>query len=185
MILNSSAHVSGRKYADVFSGASVVVSSYFISGILFYLIYKKGINWNFLSAIAVSIAISIFYSIHQVDSFIIQPSLSDKIITPVLVFVIYIVFWGISTKKIAVKDSKTLIKSGVVTYPIYLIHAKIGKTFYDLLSQKMNKYTALMIIIIFVLAMSYAMYSFVSRKFEGKIQSLLVAILPTRFKRSW
>ncbi len=157
-------------------------SSYFIAGILFYLIYRDGVNWQRISALLVSMCISIYLSINQINGFIANPALYDRIVAPTVVIFIHLIFFMISTRIITVKGSRVLLMAGGLTYPVYLLHARIGKTLFDLTSPYMNKHLVLIGIMIFIISISYAIYTIVERKTSGKLARLLLSFLPIRAK---
>jgi peptidoglycan/LPS O-acetylase OafA/YrhL len=157
-------------------------SSYFISGILFYLIYARGITWQKISVLIISMSISIYYTIFQVDGFIKVPTLIDRIIAPIIVISFYALFYLICSKKLIIKGSKILLICGGVTYPIYLLHARIGKTFYDLMSQGLNKYFVLITTILFILILSFVVRTIVSQVLNGHIRKLALSVVPNKFQ---
>ena len=67
-----------------------------------------------------------------------------------------------------------------MTYPIYLLHARIGKILFNILSQDLNKYVVLMTITLFVISLSFAVYTFFEKRLLGQISKLLTSALPSR-----
>jgi peptidoglycan/LPS O-acetylase OafA/YrhL len=153
-------------------------SPYFISGILFHLIYLHGVNWQRLTELSVSFLISVYYSVDQADGFIIGTTMGNKIVAPILVVCMYLLFLAIATRKLTIKGSDVLITAGGLTYSVYLLHARIGKTLYDILSANLGKYISLIMVTIFIIVLSFALYTFVEKRFSGQIKSFMSSILP-------
>ncbi len=130
-------------------------SSYFISGILFYLIHTGEADWRHYTYLLLSCAASVFTSIGQVQEFIIAPSVMDKAVVPIVVMLIYASFYLISKGKLSVGRSRLLIMLGSLTYPLFLLHDKIGKAIFDRLSPLSDKYTALVAVVLLMAALSF------------------------------
>jgi peptidoglycan/LPS O-acetylase OafA/YrhL len=153
-------------------------SSYLLSGILFYIIYMSGLNWERLSMLAVSYILSVYTSIGQAGGFIYAATIVDKILAPLLVTVIYIVFFVIATRRVAIKRSAFLTIVGGMTYPLYLLHTRIGHTIYDCFSRYMNKYITLIIVLFIIIQLSYAVYA-LAEKNAGKLKKSLMTAFPS------
>jgi peptidoglycan/LPS O-acetylase OafA/YrhL len=66
----------------------------------------------------------------------------------------------------------------VSTYPVYLLHTRLGKTLFDLLFQDMSKYVALTIVISFVIVLSFLVYTYIDKRVSGYIKINLSKIFP-------
>lgn len=135
-------------------------SPFFISGILFYLIYAEGFSWKKVILLVISLSASIYNSVDQIGGFIMNPTTTDKVIVSIILISLNILFLSIVTRKLTIKGSAMLVAAGGMTYPIYLLHARIGKILFNILSQDLNKYVVLMTITLFVISLSFAVYTF-------------------------
>jgi len=156
-------------------------SCYFISGIVFFLIRSRGVTWQRMCLLAVSYLFSVYLSVGQVDGFINEPTHIDRIVAPVLVTLLYLVFYMIATRKLTFTGPAFLAAAGAVTYPVYLLHTRIGKTIYDCYSPYMPKYVLLGVIIAFILLLAYAVHALIERRFTGRLKGVLARAFPVRF----
>ena len=145
-------------------------SSYFIAGIVFYQVFKNGLklkNWILLST---CLCISIYHAIPRVD---LLESKYDTSFSPYIISIIIILFYIImllfSTHKLNRINSPKLIKLGMLTYPLYLIHQNIGYIIFNKLASTMNKYILLTGTIIVMITISY----FLSKSYEPRFSLYL------------
>lgn len=157
---------------------SPAYSSFFISGILFYLIYVKGVNYHRLSLIGVSLFVSVYNTINNIGGFIVNAGTKDKVVASLLIILLHGLFLAIATRKFTIKGSTILVVASGMTYPVYLLHTRLGKTLFDLLFQDMSKYVALTIVISFVIVLSFLVYTYIDKRVSGYIKINLSKIFP-------
>jgi peptidoglycan/LPS O-acetylase OafA/YrhL len=152
-------------------------SSYFIAGIVFCLIYRDGINFRNIALVLLSYAVSIAHCLRQVDNFLYSPSLYDKYTASIIVSLIFLAFYLISTKNILIRKSVYLVKFGAMTYPLFLLHGNIGKSLYDEFSIHINRYIALILVLFLVIGLSFSVYCFSEKKLAGSIKKLFFRLV--------
>ena len=149
-------------------------SSFFISGMIFYMIYKVGLNFKYLLQLLICYSMSIFWSLKEVNIMENQYNLDfSETVTIIYVSVFYIVMFLISTGKLEVLNRKVFLKFGVLTYPLYLLHQNIGYIILNKFSNYINKY----ILLILLLAFVFVLANFISNKIEPKFYKFLKSII--------
>ena len=155
-------------------------SSYFISGILYYLIYSYGLSWRRMLALMVSMTLCIIYSIIEVDGFIRQPTTIDRTVVASLIILLHIIFFIIAIKRFSFKGSKKLMMAGSISYPLYLLHLRIGKTVYDLLSTHINRYVLVLGLCLLMILISLVVNYAVENRYKGPMRRVLLSVVPNR-----
>ncbi len=153
-------------------------SSFFISGISLYLLFKGQGGILNISVLVLAIIMSIFQTWDQGMGFIPHLSYVDKIVSCIIVFIFFIIFI-IIVKKPPIENRVTIFKNlSDLTYPIYLIHASVGKHIFDILFIKysFNKLLSLIVTIIFILIISALINRFIGVPASGKLTNLMERI---------
>ena len=158
-------------------------SSYFIAGIIFYQIYKRGLSYKYLILISIAFALSIYHSfiktIHLESTY--NTSFSP-IVAGIVIFVFYILMLLVTTNKMKSINSHKLIKLGMLTYPLYLIHQNIGYIALNNLGDYSNKYLLVFAIILAMIIISYILSAFYEPIVSGFIKKRLEKFR-TKYKR--
>ncbi|MDB9783199.1 acyltransferase, partial [Winogradskyella sp.] len=127
-------------------------SSYFIAGMLFYQIFKHGMFLKYLIILLCALSISIYYAILRIDNIEItyNTSFSPYIIGSVII-VFYVLMLLVSTNKLKRINLPKFAKLGVLTYPLYLLHQRIGYIIFNNLGVYINKYFLVISTIVFMI----------------------------------
>jgi peptidoglycan/LPS O-acetylase OafA/YrhL len=145
-------------------------SSYFIAGITFYQIFTDRLKLKYFFSLSICLIISLYHSIIQINwleshyNTNFSPYIIGSIITT-----FYTLMFLISTGKLKKFNSPKLIKLGILTYPLYLLHQNIGFIIFNNLDIYVNKYLLLISTIIFMLFTSYI----ISKLYEPKASLML------------
>jgi len=134
-------------------------SSFFIAGIVFYLIYSKGMSYKYLGMLTISLAVSLYNILYNLEIGIqalnegFHTFFSPRIVCG-LITMLYVVFFLTCTHKLQPINSPKLLKLGILTYPLYLIHENVGFILFNHSAGITNKYIILIVIILlmFILA---------------------------------
>lgn len=152
-------------------------STYFIAGILFYQIYKKGISLKYLTLLLLSLAIAIYYATLKNGYLEIEFNTSfSPFISGGLIFIFYLFMFLVSTHRLKTINSPKLTALGMLTYPLYLLHQNIGFMLFNTFGTTFNKYalmiltTFLMLFIAFLLSKYYE--PFVSKYLKRSLSRL-------------
>ncbi len=139
-------------------------SSFFIAGITFYLIRKNGVDLYNTVMLSVSLAISLLNAGNQIEGFIVNPDLADKIIALSLITLNYLVFFLIAIKRLEFGSNTTLLILGGLTYPLYLLHNVAGKLIIQQLTDYLSKGWSITLTILLMLLTSWIIFAFFEKK---------------------
>lgn len=150
---------------------------YFSAGALFYRIKTQGLNWQRGTMLSLAYLLSIYFALQEANE---KNLIYDTDFSPIAVFAIistfYVCFTLIITGKTAYFNRSFFMVIGSLTYPLYLIHNVIGKNAFIHFSQSLNKYTLLILVLIFMLSISYLICRYVEPKFGKKMKAALLKL---------
>lgn len=149
-------------------------SSFFISGMIFYMIYKVGLNFKYVFQLLICYSMSIFWSLKEVSKMENAYNIDfSDMSTIIYITVFYVVMLLISVGKLEFLNRKSFLKFGVLTYPLYLLHQNIGYIILNNFSIYINKYLLLVLLLVFV----FVLANFISNKLEPKFYKFLKSII--------
>lgn len=151
-------------------------SSYFIGGALFFLARKHGMSSYYKIMIVISLLVSMIYAYEHVDGFVTVESAEARWIAPGVVFVFYGVFYLLHIGAIQMKAAPALLIIGGLTYPLYLVHARIGKLIFDNYAGVINPQLLTFLMIFFALMISYFMHRYIEKKISNGLKHNLIAV---------
>jgi peptidoglycan/LPS O-acetylase OafA/YrhL len=157
-------------------------SAYFVAGAVFYLVHKEGFNRYRAFLLLASFVVALMNDI---------PVLLDKSLwyrmtfdIPWLVGIIgvfYLVFLAISTRKSSVSRWDPLfIYLGTLSYPLYLLHSKIGMAIFWNLDQYVNPHVLLIGTMVLMLCMARLIHVQVEKRFSPALKRLLERVLRSK-----
>lgn len=151
-------------------------SSYFIGGILFFQIYKNGNSLNRAILLLISFVVSIYIANLRLEGLETRfNSEFSSIIVSVVIGVFYALMYLVSTDKLKAINSPNLVKIGMLTYPLYLIHQFVGYIIFNNLSPYFNKYVILVSTLSFMILIAYLI--------SIKIEPMFHKALKTKLER--
>ena len=156
-------------------------SSYFIAGMIFYQIFKTKINTQYIILLCITMFISIFHAISRIQNLELHYNTTfSPLYISGFIMTFYILMLLVSCGKLKNINSSKLIKLGLLTYPLYLLHQNIGFIIFNKLGTESNKYAILFLTIILMLFVSYVISVF----YEPRVSSYLkvkLKLLTTRY----
>ena len=163
-------------------------AAYFIAGATFYLTYTEGVGRWKVIIIALSYCLAILNALDIValreTNFRVDFSETAVI---VIITSFYTMFFLIALRKTTFLKSKSLVKFGALTYPLYLTHQKIGYMLFNhlgnYLNNYLNKYLLLILIVGLMLLTAYVINLYVERKLAKPFKSLLTSFVAHCFSR--
>lgn len=139
-------------------------SAYFIAGALFYLIRQKGLNVFRGLMLWASFMLAILGNLQQLSALeTMYNSNFSAYVTSILIAGFYIVFLLISFGKTQHLSSEKLVKLGVLTYPLYLIHQNIGFIIYHQLGDSVNRYVLLISLVLGMMLAAWLIHKFIEQ----------------------
>ena len=140
-------------------------SSYFISGIIFYKIFARGVKQKDYILLFICLFISIYHGVGRINY------LEEHYNTYFYPYVIcsttilfYFLMYIVAIGNLKSLNSPKLLKLGLLTYPLYLIHQNIGFIIFNNLNGYINKYILLTATIILMIFISYMLSNYYERK---------------------
>jgi peptidoglycan/LPS O-acetylase OafA/YrhL len=156
----------------------------FIAGIVFYKIYKNGLNnWRIFGICNVFIA-SLLFALNRLPylspgfGVIFKPS---SVILYILIS--YIIFLLISLNKIKIYNNKYINILGLLTYPVYLLHQQIARimfTYSDI--HNIPLYISFTFILVFIFILSFLIHKIFERRGRLILDKTLDKITPKALK---
>ena len=149
-------------------------SSYFISGIAFYLLHKEGKNVYNLFILISSFIISIFYTFSRTSEYIPSADFFDQYISVAVLTIFYTLFYLLVTGKIYLRKHNFYLTLGGLTYPLYLLHNVAGITIIDKYSDLISEEVLVTIIVVLMLFLSWLIHLGVEKRFATPIKVVLL-----------
>jgi peptidoglycan/LPS O-acetylase OafA/YrhL len=106
--------------------------SYFAAGMILFQVWRTGLTPVRSVALAVSLVLSMRQASIQVDDFVYRLTV-DRWVPATSIVCAYVVLLGIATGRIKVGSAKLCTALGASTYPLYLLHNKIGREIFSAL----------------------------------------------------
>ncbi len=133
----------------------------FMAGIVFYKIYTESITKERFIHLALLLAINIHFVIYQIaDLEAGYHVMFNPYIISLHIVTFYLLFLGISLKKIVFRNTKILNVAGLLTYPIYLLHQQLGQIFFKIYeAASIPLYISAPIVILFIFSLSYIVHT--------------------------
>lgn len=148
-------------------------SFYFIAGAMSYQIYKKGYAADLMLLFVATLPFAILKEVKHAQHLSIAYGVDiSPFVSSILVFFVYVMFFGVSLKKFSLSGNKKIILLGSLTYPLYLIHQVVGFVQINFLSHYMNQFLAISIVILEMILIAYIVSKFIEPKISGMIKKL-------------
>jgi len=151
-------------------------SSYFIAGMLFYLLRTKyASSWKIYSLLILCFLVNLknnLLIVQEMNDFYHDSSIYNKYVVIFIVTIFYIFFLLSALNKLDFKWLKYPAKLGVLTYPLYLMHG-FGIGLFLIWGTSVNKYVLLFFATLLSVTLSFLVYQFIEEKFRGKFKLLL------------
>lgn len=140
----------------------------FISGALFYLIYLNGFNIYRSVMLFCGYLLALYYGTQEVNE--VSRFYSTHFSNTVALFwisIFYLIFVLIILNKMNWIRSDKLVKIGLLTYPLYLVHQNIGFIVFNIFGESINKYVLLIALINVMLIVAWLINKLVERPLAG------------------
>ncbi|MGH3377767.1 MAG: acyltransferase family protein [Actinoallomurus sp.] len=135
---------------------------FFVAGMGFFLIYRYGSNLIVWLLIAASWALGCYYDVKYNLPDLVAPH-SSLYIIPAVVTVIFGVMALVATHRLSWLRWRLFTVLGLVTYPLYLVHQTISRTFVPRLLPHMNRWEVLAVLMTSALLSAYLIHVLIER----------------------
>lgn len=149
---------------------------FFVAGMGFHLIYRYGSNLIVWLLIAVGWALGCYYDVKYNFPDFTVPGQSEYVI-PAVVTVLFGVMALVATHRLSWLRLRVFTLLGALTYPLYLVHQTISRTFVPRLLPHMGRWAVLAVLITTALLSSYLIHVLVERPAQRRLRPRLKAAL--------
>jgi peptidoglycan/LPS O-acetylase OafA/YrhL len=111
----------------IISAALYPYGPYFISGCLFYLVRSRGLSLFRVIGLVAACTIGAHYAIVQQPNFMAESSAASSVVVAAAVVLFHALFGVIALSPGSLPNSRLWYWLGGLTYPLYLLHNRIGK----------------------------------------------------------
>jgi peptidoglycan/LPS O-acetylase OafA/YrhL len=150
---------------------------FFISGMLFYQIYRGGIDRRKFIQLIISFVLSLYWV--NIEASMLSLKYSEfgvhfsNIVVSSFIVLIYFLFYFMIIGKLEYLNKKWFFTFGALTYSLYLLHQNIGYLLLNKLSLIMSKYFALLIVSLFVIALSCIVTFMLEPRIQVRLKNIL------------
>lgn len=133
---------------------------FFAAGIVYFDIFKNGVKpYHYaLSAFTCGAGVMRFLEWSNKDGAT-TGAVCSPIVVSLIIVGMHVLFWGIATRRLKIRNRHPwLVVAGAITYPLYLIHDRIGLTVMLSLEPAMNKWWQLFTVSIGACTIAYAIW---------------------------
>ena len=142
----------------------IYAAPYFVAGGVFYKIYSEGLNIKRGLAILASFAMALLYGVREARgvAYYYRVEMMEEVIWVALA-IFFILFALLAFGKLKILRQKRFVYLGIMTYPLYLIHQRIGFIIFNHFHQDLNKFVLLFSVLVLLLVMSYLIAAYFER----------------------
>jgi len=164
-------------WGDIFKSIFITEwSSYFIAGMMFYLIKADGFSLSKIIMLISSLCLSIYLALIKMGEYqnhFLTPYSKEVLIAIIVLF--YLVFFLFNSGRPGFLNKEIFERLGALTYPLYLIHQMVGYILF-IHFVHYNKYLVLSCIILFVLVVSYLINRLVEKNLGPLLRRKILAV---------
>lgn len=154
---------------------------FFISGIVFYLVYDNGWRLSYVAALVAAIFTGYEYETRILAEKALHYGLPfDRSVLLCILLAFNVVFSLIASGMSLPVSSKARVWFGVlgaISYPLYLLHNNIGMVIFNRFSDDQHRWFWLFIVILMVAGLSYIVHRYFERPISRRLRSYLNARL--------
>ncbi|MCW9000090.1 MAG: hypothetical protein OQK04_15375 [Kangiellaceae bacterium] len=156
-------------------------SAFFIAGVCSYMMLQKKDAYFFSTIFILSFPLAAVNTLRTSPGFLVEPTANELYIAIGIIFIFYVAFWLLTAGKLKfhVKMNSLFISLGALTYPLYLIHNRLGKIILDGLSPYIGEVGAILFTTAMMLLASYLLVEY----FEKRVTKHLKTFLLERSKK--
>ena len=152
-------------------------SAFFIAGVCSYMMLQKQDMYFFSTLFVLSFPLAAVNTFSTAPGFLVEPSATELYIAIGIILVFYIAFWLLTTGKLKFHEKRhsLFISLGALTYPLYLIHNRLGKIMLDGLSPYIGEVGAILLTTVIMLIASYLLVEYFEKRVTKHLKTFLLA----------
>ena len=157
-------------------------SPFFIAGAVFYLIRQNGLNLLRIGMLMMSLVLSLWQNAREIQHLeVLYKSEFSLLISSAVILMCFAVFLMISLRMTSRLNSQKLIKLGVLTYPLYLIHQNIGFMMFHEFGESVNRYVLLGGLVLAMMLAAWLIHKLVEQPLGRWMNTKLNQLIKPRF----
>jgi peptidoglycan/LPS O-acetylase OafA/YrhL len=149
---------------------------YFISGCFFFLIRSRGPSPFRIGGVAVSALLGCLYAIVQQPNFMHDTDRVTSVVVVAAVVSFHLVFLAIALAPRILPDSRWWYVLGSLTYPLYLLHNRIGKIIWANRPAAQSEWFSLAIELAVAFSLASVIAAIVERRLCGQFNRYLLGV---------
>ncbi|GAB4163060.1 MAG: hypothetical protein Tsb0033_22840 [Winogradskyella sp.] len=151
-------------------------SPYFVAGMFFFLLKNNKNILKNIPPILASYGLAIYMAFESTETRNLKyDGVYDTSTVITLITIFFIVMFLVSTDKLNLFNKKIFLYFGVLTYPLYLIHQKIGYMIFNSFGTYINKWILLVTVIMIMLGVSYMINKYIEKPLGNYMRQRLKA----------
>lgn len=150
-------------------------SFYFIGGVCAYLLHKHPRDLYVYALWSISLVFAFLTAQQQASDFMVKVESDNRMVAAVIVLIFYIFFALLARGFFNIPKASFWVLLGALSYPLYLIHNRAGKTIIVNYIDQINPYLLIGIVVGFLLLVSFFIH-----QIERPIQKLLSSLSKRR-----
>jgi peptidoglycan/LPS O-acetylase OafA/YrhL len=142
-------------------------SAYFIAGAMFFLVWSQGFALTRVGAIIMSWGLAIFQSLKGLPDF--EKVYNTNMNSYVVVWIVtlfFLVMFLVAIRLTGFFGRTRWLMAGALTYPLYLLHQRIGYMVFNIAYPRINPHLLLWGTIVVMLGLAYAVNILIEKKFS-------------------
>ena len=155
-------------------------SGFFATGVMLYELRKRSQSIQAQALFAFSIATALYQSIHNLDwlhhHYAADANLDPWIVASICLMSILVIMWATTIKRFPV-PSRVALAIGGVTYPLYLLHQKVGYVVLNWLQPSVVTASVVFMTLAGLTMLAWVVWSIVDRPAQRAVKERLSALV--------
>jgi peptidoglycan/LPS O-acetylase OafA/YrhL len=152
---------------------------YFVGGSICYIVRARGLNWTRGAALLVCVAGSIYHAVQGRIDFTVAPQLASPIGVALAIVLFYSMLFAVATRVVRLPDQNVLYWLGALTYPLYLLHNRIGKIIFASMENAPD-WARLGITMLAAYALAWVCARLIEPRVRGVVAAAIYSVLALR-----
>lgn len=147
---------------------------YFVAGMFFFLMKDSKTTTRYILPIITAYSLAVYKAFEAtVNRNLRYDDAYNVYVVIILITIFFIVMYLISTNKLNRFNKKIFLRFGVLTYPLYLIHQKIGYIIFNNFGTYLNKWMLLFIVVVIMLGAAYLINIYIEKPLGNYLRQKL------------
>ncbi len=149
-------------------------SAFFIAGVAFFMVTRQGYDKYYSGLLLLALIVGLVRAYEQAGSFLHDTTEADRMIAVILTGGFFLLFYLISIERVKIRGNSMILLLGGMTYPLYLLHSKVGSILEAQLREYLNPHITVVFLVILMLFLSAMIHIYVERRYANPIKIWLI-----------